>query len=482
MSHKEQTIYFLGIGGTGMASCAGLAKEAGYHVVGSDQNIYPPMSTMLEEIEVDVLTPYSKENIEKNPAKLYVIANALSRGNEELEYVLSKDLPYTSFPAMLGDLFLQHKTSVVVAGTHGKTTTTSLLAHVLKELGFDPGFLVGGIPKNFPRSYSLTSSDLFVIEGDEYDTAFFDKGSKFLHYHPKFVIFNNLEFDHADIFADLAAIESQFSKLLNLVPNPRHIIANVDDPGVTKLLGQMGLMGKVTKVSAAGGRIGSDIILAEQASSIEDNTPIWRGKLRTKMWGEFNFATSLVGPHNMANIAQVIGCVEQIALSKDKTVTSSALANALLTFKGVARRLDFLGTHADIDVYEDFAHHPTAVKSVIQGFRKSFPSRKLLVAFEPRNATSRRNTFLGEYAEVLALADKVYIGECPLDKRIAEDQRMDTSLLCRKIGTKAHAFNQNQELLTKIVQDAKAGDTILYMSSGSFSGIQHQTVDRLKGR
>ena len=242
----------MGIAGTGMASAAGLLKTAGFNICGSDHQVYPPMSDMLKSLKINYSTPYSQENLIREKPDLVVVANCLSRGHEELEFMMSQNIPYTSFPKLIGERFLSKSHSIVVSGTHGKTTTSSLMAYFLKELDEDPSFLIGGIPRNFTHSFRLGRSPLFVIEGDEYDTAFFDKNSKFLHYAPKTLILNNLEFDHADIFASIEDIENEFTKLINLVPYKKGIIANIDDPGVFKLLKKLDILDKVTSVSTKG--------------------------------------------------------------------------------------------------------------------------------------------------------------------------------------------------------------------------------------
>lgn len=481
MEAKEQKhIYFLGIGGTGMAATAGLAQEAGFKVTGSDSNLYPPMSTMLEELGIPVHTPYKSENIDIDKPDLVVIANALSRGHDELESALAQHLPYTSFPAFIGDYLLPERQSIVVAGTHGKTTTCSLLAHVLEELGHDPSFMIGGIPRNFPRSFKLGKGPYMVLEGDEYDTAFFDKNSKFLHYRPEYLILNNLEFDHADIFKDLAAIEKQFEALIKLVKDPKNIIANIDDPNLSRLLNKMGLLDCVTKVSVYGHTPLEKVdYRLESASPAEqkDTTIQWNIIIESKASGIQRVTSKLAGQHNAANICQVLALTERIHQVKP---SKTNIAHAFASFAGVARRLDHLGSANGIDVYEDFAHHPTAVKQVIQGVRKSFPNRRLLVAFEPKNASSRRNIFHSEYISSLSLADEVFIGPAPLDKRVEVSERMDVQRLASDIGQSGHGFNSNEELLEAIAKHAKTGDVIVFMSSGSFSGVQHKLVDKLR--
>ncbi|MEY4632201.1 MAG: hypothetical protein RIQ81_2321 [Pseudomonadota bacterium] len=476
-------VYFVGIGGTGMASVAGLMQSAGYQISGSDVGIYPPMSTMLEELKIPVFSPYNEENIRRAAPDLVVIANALSRGNVELEYVLSAGIPYTSFPAICGDTFIKDRVGVVVTGTHGKTTTTSLLAHILTELGEDPGFVVGGIPRNFPRSFHLGRGKTFIIEGDEYDTAFFDKGPKFLHYYPNHLILNNLEYDHADIYPNVEAIEAQFAKLCGIVPANGVIFANVDDPGIARLLGKVSPAAKVVKVSTSGQTPGAEVSvrgITARADGPEEQ--IWTARIQTRTLGEIAIETHLSGKHNIANIAQVIACIESLAkLGHLKNpLTAERIQAALASFKNVKRRLDHLASGKGIDVYEDFAHHPTAVGLVIEGFRTAYPGRRLLVAFDPRNATSRRNVFQDAFAQKLGMADRVFIGPCPEDKRIPVDQRMDTRAMASSIGEKARAYDSHEALLDALKGTLHKGDAVIFMSSGSFNGIQHELARQVK--
>jgi len=477
-------VYFMGIAGTGMASVAGLCREAGYKVTGSENDqIYPPMSTMLEELKIPVAAPYATANIDREIPDLVVVANALSRGNPEIETVLTRDLPYTSFPKLLGDYFLKDRASIVVAGTHGKTTTTSLMAHVLHELGEDPSFMIGGIPRNFPRSFRLASGATFVIEGDEYDTAFFDKGPKFLHYRPKHLIANNIEFDHADIYKDVDAIEEQFEKLMALVPTPDRIIANVDDPGIARVIKRLGLTEEVLRVGTLRKSPGTEVWVDHITPSDKPDgrtTTVFG----TKRWGALTIDTVLNGTHNMANIAQVLGCLISLERQGDlrSTLSPERIVKALGTFAGVKRRLELLASSQGIDIYEDFAHHPTAVSLVIEGFRKAHPKKRLIVAFEPKNATSRRNIFQNDYVQMLGKADRVLIGACPQDKRVADAERMSTSAIVQGIGAKASAFDSNESLLETLRKEIKTGDAVIFMSSGSFSGIQYKIAKDLSSK
>ena len=462
-----------------MAAAAGLVREAGYRVVGSDKDLYPPMSTMLEELAIKVHTPYGPENLTREKPDQVVIANALSRGHDELEFALEQNLTTTSFPALLGELFLKDKGSIVVTGTHGKTTTTSLVSHVLFELKKDPSFLIGGIPKNFTRSFRLGKGALFAIEGDEYDTAYFDKGPKFLHYHPKFLIVNNIEFDHADIYENLDAIKKRFVQVMKLVENPENIIANGCDENVLDCLKTAGVLDKALLVGVADNSHGKACRVRLQDLNTENKCG-WQGTFTTTQWGNISLQTNLTGYHNMANIAHVLGLLDRlVAAGAIEKPAPSALQDAFASFLGVARRLDFLGEKGGVDVYEDFAHHPTAVGKVIEGFRKSSPEKRLLVAFEPKNATSRRNIFLEAYASAFQKADRAYIGPCPQDQRISQDNRMDTDSLAKAIGGHAASFSDNKRLLEAVVQDAARGDAVIFMSSGSFSGVQHEILEKL---
>ncbi len=478
-------LYFLGIGGTGMAAVAGLCQTAGYKVTGSDAGVYPPMSNMLDELGIKVLTPYSADNLKGAAPDLVVVANVLSRGNAELEQALTNGVPYTSFPKLLGDLFLQKSATCVVTGTHGKTTTTSLLSHVLFELGEDPSFIIGGIPRNFPQSFRLGKSKVFAIEGDEYDTAFFDKGPKFLHYHPKHLILNNLEFDHADIYANVEAIEAQFEKVIALVKDKKTVIANMDDAGIKRVIDRLDLGRQVTRVATFGEAPDCEVRVGKFAArALNAGDQLWTVDIETTHFGTITVETGLSGRHNLANISQVVACLISLERCGDlrNKLDKKQIVSAIRSFQNVKRRLDLLATGGGIDVYEDFAHHPTAIRLVIEGFRTVFPKKNLVVAFEPRSASQRRNVFQTDFGKALATADRVLIGECPVDKRIPEESRMNTAQMAAAIGKKAEAFPTNDALLTRLKTDLASGDAVIFMSSGSFSGAQHALAKDLRSR
>ncbi len=471
---EPKKLYFAGIAGTGMASAAGLCKEAGFEVTGSEGGqIYPPMSDMLAALQIPVKAPYSADNILGETADMYVIGNALSRGNPEVETILDTGRTYTSFPQLIGDAFLRHQESLVVAGTHGKTTTSSLLAHMLTCLGQDPGFLIGGIPLNFKQSFAVGAGNYFVIEGDEYDTAFFDKGSKFLHYHPAYAILNNIEFDHADIFPSLDAIEKTFSKFLQLVEDPRNIIANVDDPGVCKVLRELNLLDAVTAVSAYGNTPSAAVRVlnvgvepALQAGGL----PIWYSDIQTQTWGTVRLRTPMQGERNLANAAQVLACLERMPIAKDLP----AILEAMLSFRGVRRRMELLGHHRGAPVYDDFAHHPTAMTQLLQMARVAYPTRRIVAVFEPKNATARRNIFQQAFTESLRLADVALIAPCPVDARIPEDQRFQADAVARALPEKGFAFSNFDDLYSWLRSHIQSEDVVIFMSSGSVGGIQHR--------
>lgn len=479
----QKKIFFMGIGGTGMASVAGLAHLKGFAVSGSDQNLYPPMSTMLEELGIPVLTPYDAGNIAKANPDMVIVANALSKDHSEVKAAMAANLPYKSFPQFLGEDILPGTHPIVVTGTHGKTTTSSLTAHLLLELGLDPSYFIGGLQKSTGRSFRLGETGYFVLEGDEYDTAYFDKNSKFLHYRPEYLLLNNLEFDHADIFADLEAIKAQFLKLIALVKSPEKIVANIDDEGVRDLIARAGIADKVTRVSTAPGSTQPNAAVALKEMVAEGTK--WRYDFELAGLGAIAAKPDLMGSHNGANMAMSLGLIHALRLAEPGQKNlgeglGDALVAGLASFAGVGRRLQCLASHNGIDVLEDFAHHPTSVDIVLGSLRAAYGGRRIIACFEPKNASSRRSIFMDRYSEAFKKADQVYIGVCPPDSRVAAEDKMDTAKLAQMIGAdRARSFAANEELLASLKAEAKSGDCIVFMSPGGFSHIHHQFAEWL---
>ncbi len=478
LEHKVP-LYFVGIGGVGMASVAGLARSAGFDVRGSDQNLYPPTSEVLKELKIPVSVPYSAENILRNSDCLFVIGNSLSKQHVEVAKILELDAKYTSFPSLLGEFFLKKTSNIVVCGTHGKTTTSSLLSYALKELKTDPSYMIGGAPLDLPNPFCWGSGNLFVLEGDEYDTAFFDKGSKFLHYKPSYIVFNNLEMDHADIFKDFSMLKKTFHKLLDQVSKPEDVIANLSDPGVCELLMERGWIEKVHSSSYYAESLHHDFYSSKEVS-YNPKTHLWEGEFQTQLWGKLPIITQLPGSYNFANIAQVLATLSHLVKSgKLDLPKSSEIQKILCNFHGVERRWDHRASIGGIEVYVDFAHHPTAVKNVLKNLRSVYQSHRILAAFEPKNASSRRNIFQKQYGEVLKLADQVFIAPPPKDLRIPEEERLNPEALCKAIGSHAKYFNTFDTLYGALRLELKAGDVLIFLSPGDFDGIPRTLIEDL---
>jgi UDP-N-acetylmuramate: L-alanyl-gamma-D-glutamyl-meso-diaminopimelate ligase len=464
----KDSLYFVGIAGTGMASVAGLCREAGYTVSGSDQEIYPPMSTMLENLGIPVFTPYGEDNLKKaNPSRC-VVGNSVSSKHGEVLGIEKMGIPYTSFPGILEDAILPGRFPVVITGTHGKTTTAALLTHMLLGLGLDPGYLIGGVPQKRDKSFALGTDPIFVLEGDEYDTAFFDKESKFLHYCPRIGVINNIEFDHADIFADLAQITTMFQKFAHLLPDPKDLLINGHDPLLTQLFPKATPIGTTPSTE-------SFYVSLTSLKLHPDREGLWQGLIQSQVLGEIPLESTLTGAHNWANISQVIGVLSKLWEKKlIPDLSIKHIQDGIRSFAGVKRRLELLAEKNGIRIFEDFAHHPTAVGAVITGVRKSYPKARIRVAFEPKNASSRRNIFMEAYAREFARADEILFGVAPEDARIPGDQKMDTQKLAQMVGPKARAFPNHEELYFWLSDSLKPGDLVIFMSPGSFSGIHHR--------
>lgn len=453
-------IHILGVCGTFMGGLAVLAKAAGHTVTGCDANVYPPMSTQLEAQGIKLIEGYGPEQISLSP-DLYVIGNVVSRGNPLMEEILNRGLPYTSGPQWIGEHILQGKWVLAVAGTHGKTTTSSMLAWILEDAGYDPGFLIGGVPMNFGISARLSGSgkesSFFVIEADEYDTAFFDKRSKFVHYHAKTAILNNLEYDHADIFPDLHAIETQFHHLVRTVPGVGRVIANGREAALQRVLQR----GCWSESEWFGGK--DDWSLATHDDGNFD--VIFNGELQgTVHW-------SLTGEHNRMNALAAIAAARHVGVLPAQAIAS------LGQFENVKRRMELRGTVNDIAVYDDFAHHPTAIATTVEGLRKKVGKARILAVLEPRSNTMKLGTMKEALPGSLVDADLVFgYGASGNGK---DALGWDLAEALSPLGDKARAFNDLPALVQAIAQSAQSGDQILVMSNGGFGGVHQKILDAL---
>jgi UDP-N-acetylmuramate: L-alanyl-gamma-D-glutamyl-meso-diaminopimelate ligase len=446
-------IHILGICGTFMGGIALLARAAGHRVTGCDANVYPPMSAQLEEQGIALTEGYDAAQVALNP-DLFVIGNAISRGNPLLEEILDRNLPYVSGPQWLADNILEGKWVLGVAGTHGKTTTTSMLAWILEEAGLKPSFLVGGVPQDFDVSARLTDSPFFVIEADEYDTAFSDKRSKFIHYRPRTAILNNLEFDHADIFSDLAAIETQFHHLVRTLPRNGLIVANGAEASLERVL-KRGCWTPVERFNVADGWNAGD--------------PEPSGAFQISHGGVPAGATmlDLPGAHNRAN------AVAALLAARHAGVPVEAGLKAIATFRGVKRRLEVCGTVRGVTVYDDFAHHPTAIAATIEGLRSCVGGARILAVLEPRSNTMKLGTMKAQLPGSLAAADRVFCHAANLG--------WDAGSALSALGQKVCCFDELGALIAAVVAEAHAGDHVLVMSNGSFGGIHRKLLDQLRG-
>ena len=452
--HKPLHIHILGICGTFMGGLALIARELGYTVSGSDQNVYPPMSTQLEEQGIRLMNGYKAENLDCKP-DLVVIGNAMSRGNPEVEAVLNSGLPYISGPQWLSEHVLQKRWVLAVAGTHGKTTTTSMLSWILEFNGFKPGFLIGGIPLNFGISARLGESDFFVIEADEYDCAFFDKRSKFVHYRPRTAILNNLEYDHADIFENLDAIKKQFHHLVRTVPSQGLIIAPDCEQHVSEVL-VMGCWTPVVKTAI-------DADADWQAQLLKADGSQFAVQFEGQSQGIVDW--SLTGRHNVFNALSAIAAARHIGIQ------ASAAIEALQQFQNVKRRMEVIVSRAGITVYDDFAHHPTAIKTTLDGLRKQVGDQKILAIVEPRSNTMRLGVHTQSLAESLAQADTAIVYQ-------PDNLGWDLSQL-QQFADNIQICNSLEAIIEQIKAEAGGVCHVLLMSNGSFGGIYQRLRDEL---
>jgi UDP-N-acetylmuramate: L-alanyl-gamma-D-glutamyl-meso-diaminopimelate ligase len=461
-------IHMLGIAGAAMAPVAGMLRDRGFRVTGTDVNVYPPASTLLDSLGIKWSDGYREENLRPAP-DLAVIGNAISRGNAELECILDEKIPYCSMPQLLEDHFIPGHTSIVVAGTHGKTTTTAMLAWIFHVAGRRPDFLIGGVAPNFgDRSYGLGGGEEFIVEGDEYDTAFFDKGPKFLHYHPDNLILTSLEYDHADIYPDLASIALQFRRLVNLVPRRGKILiwggsAELREV-VQKAFCPVETFGFTSDCDWSAG----DICWHDEATQFRI---AFRGNEVARI------RIPVAGRHNVLN------ALSAVALAYGRGVECDAIESALATFQSVRRRMEIKGQANGILVVEDFAHHPTAIRLTLEAARMRWPGRKIWVALEPRSNTMRRKVFQEVLPDALSAADVTLIGAVNRAQLLAEQDRLSPEAIAaavRSRGREARAFNSTNEIVEHLSANANSGDLVLIMSNGGFDGLTAKLLEALK--
>ncbi len=460
-------IHLIGICGTGMASLAAMLKDGGYEVSGSDEGIYPPMSDFLALKQIQVAQGYSFRNLQPEP-DLVVIGNALSRANPEIEQVLNLRLPFLSFPEAIKDFFLREKTPIVITGTHGKTTTTSMISWGLYSAGLRPNFLIGGIAENFQSSYGTEGGSHFVIEGDEYDSAFFDKGPKFLHYLPYLAVVGNVEFDHADIYTNLDAIKLQFRRFVNLIPQRGFLAVGSDSPTALEVCRDC-LCAKETFGTD------SDSDWSASGIAIEGDRLCFDVLYRKKPFRHLRL--NVFGNYNIRNSLATTAILNHLGVPGD------AIREGLESFSGVRRRLQLRAQIGGIRIYEDFAHHPTAVRETLLAIRDAFHPERLWAIYEPRSATSRRNIFQREIAEALALADCVALPELFKPERIPDGERLDENQLVgdlQRKGCAAWNLGTVEGIIQKVCEEARSGDLIVIMSNGGFGGIYERLPEALE--
>jgi UDP-N-acetylmuramate: L-alanyl-gamma-D-glutamyl-meso-diaminopimelate ligase len=466
----SEHVHFIGICGTAMATVAAMLKRKGLDVRGSDQDVYPPMSDFLEAEGIPTLAGYRPEHITPD-LDLVVVGNAISRGNAELEEVLDRKIRYCSLPEAIREHFLWGAQSIVIAGTHGKTTTTALAGWVLTDGGIDPSVLVGGIARNFGAngsSYRIGQGRPFVIEGDEYDSAFFDKTAKFLKYLPDIAVVNNVEFDHADIYADFDAVLLAFQRLVRLVPRRGLLLVGGDSPGARSLTASA-----VSRVETFG--LGPDVDW--QAHDLEVAGRSTRFRVRRSGKPFEAFEVPLVGAHNVRNALAAIAIASELGMSGDRIV------RALARFAGVKRRLEVVGTADGVTIYDDFAHHPTAVDETLSGLRAAQPKARIWAVFEPRSASSCRRVFQSDFARAFGPADEILVAPVYRSK-LAEDERLSVPDLVRDLnatGRSAREADSIDDIIGAIVKEHRPGDIVVIMSNGGFGGIHQKLLAALGG-
>jgi UDP-N-acetylmuramate: L-alanyl-gamma-D-glutamyl-meso-diaminopimelate ligase len=465
-------IHLTGICGTAMASLAGLLQLQGHRITGSDSAAYPPMSDLLRSLGIPILEPYAEFNLIPAP-DLVVIGNALSRGNPEIEYILDKRIPFTSMSALLREEFLAGRESLVIAGTHGKTTTTSMLAWIYQVASrenpaLEPSFLIGGVAENFGTSFHLRPTRTFIIEGDEYDTAFFDKGPKFLHYFPDALILTHVEFDHADIYADLEAVKVAFKRLVNLIPRRGHIVAYDGSANVSECVARA-----FCKVERYG--FTSDAAWQLRNLRHEEGLTRWQLWQAGALWSDLEM--QLAGEHNALNATAAA------ALASGQGIAKDAIVAALASFKSVKRRLEVRAEIAGITIIDDFAHHPTAIRETLRALRSVYPQSRLWAVLEPRSNTLRRKVLENELVESLRLADRVVLAGVYQQQRIPDVERLHPEDVVRALnlaGTPTELHPGVDAIIDSLLPQLQSGDVVAILSNGGFDGIYEKLPKRLE--
>jgi UDP-N-acetylmuramate: L-alanyl-gamma-D-glutamyl-meso-diaminopimelate ligase len=450
-------VHILGIAGTFMGGIAAIAKTAGFRVTGSDLNVYPPMSTQLTALGIDFVQGYGAAQLDSRP-DIVVVGNALSRGSPVVEAMLDRSLPYTSGPLWLAEHVLKDRHVLAVAGTHGKTTTSSMLAWILEHAGLNPGFLIGGVPSNFGTTARLGAAPYFVIEADEYDTAFFDKRAKFVHYRPRTAILNNLEYDHADIYPDVASIRRQFNQLLRTVPAAGRLVVNGDDPELATTL-KLGCWTPVETFGAAG----SDWSAQDEGGESAHFAVYFRGsKVAEVRW-------TLLGKHNVMNALAAIAAAAHVG------VDPARAALALGEFRGVKRRMEIRGVVGGVTVYDDFAHHPTAIETTVNGLRARVGNARIVAVLEPRSNTMKLGVHREQLAPALSQADRSWFLNAP-------DLGWDLPAAMTQLGERAGFADTVDALVKSLADEARPGDQVLIMSNGGFGGLHEKLLAELRKR
>lgn len=471
---QKKHIHLIGICGTAMASLAGLLQLKGHRVTGSDQAAYPPMSDLLRSLNVTVAEPFSAENLKPHP-DLVIVGNAMSRGNVELEYVLDRRIPFTSLAELIHTEFLTGRESLVVAGTHGKTTTTSMLAWIYEVASrtqpeLAPSFLIGGVAENFKTSFQLRDSRPFILEGDEYDTAFFDKGPKFMHYFPDALVLTHVEFDHADIYRDLDQVKTAFKRLVNLVPQRGRIVAYDGAPNVSECVSKA-----FCNVERYGFADGSEWRAADMKFNGGHTT--WKVLHHGEYWA--GLTLKMAGEHNALNATAAA------ALAAGQGIAAPAIQEALATFESVKRRLEVRAVVDGVTIIDDFAHHPTAIRETLRALRGAHPDARLWAVLEPRSNTLRRNIFEHELIDSLSLADRVVLAGVFKQESIPEAERLHPETVVnglKQSGKEAALFANADAIVDAIVPELRTGDVVAILSNGGFDGIYEKLPRRLEQR